>query len=64
MQTQSISLVTTAVSQNVSTKTTKANGDTFERFMSDHGTKLTEKKEQTQTQLTQTRQTRMMSDVI
>lgn len=44
MQTQSISLVTTAVSQNVSTKTTKANGDTFERFMSDHGTKLTEKK--------------------
>ena len=39
MQTQSISLVTTAVSQNVSTKTTKANGDTFERFMSDHGTK-------------------------
>lgn len=32
------------VSQNVSTKTTKANGDTFERFMSDHGTKLTEKK--------------------
>lgn len=40
MQTQSISLVTTAVSQNVSTKTTKANGDTFERFMSDHGTKL------------------------
>ena len=41
---QSISLVTTAVSQNVSTKTTKANGDTFERFMSDHGTKLTEKK--------------------
>lgn len=45
MQTQSISLVTTAVSQNVSTKTTKANGDTFERFMSDHGTKLTEKKE-------------------
>ena len=53
MQTQSISLVTTAVSQNVSTKTTKANGDTFERFMSDHGTKLTE-----------TGQTRMMSDVI
>lgn len=44
MQTQSISLVTTAVSQNVSTKTTKANGDTFERFMSDHGTKLTGKK--------------------
>lgn len=40
MQTQSISLVTTAVSQNVSTKTTKANGDTFERFMSDHGTKV------------------------
>lgn len=64
MQTQSISLVTTAVSQNVSTKTTKANGDTFERFMSDHGTKLTEKKGQTQTQLTQTGQTRMMSDVI
>ena len=44
MQTQSISLVTTAVSQNVSTKTTKANGDTFERFMTNHGTKLTEKK--------------------